>query len=78
MAYGAGLFSGGMIVLFVLEGPINHRVFGMHVERVMVLEAKPSTIVIIDNLSSREGSAANRSARSLGRQPSISRRTRPT
>lgn len=51
----AGLSSGGMIAPFVLDGPINRRVFEMYVERVLVPELKPGSIVIMDNLSSHKG-----------------------
>jgi transposase len=44
-----------MMAPFVLDGPINRRVFEMYVERVLAPELMPGSIVIMNNLSSHKG-----------------------
>jgi transposase len=53
----AGLSSGGMIAPFVLDGPINRRAFEMYVERVLVPELKPVSIIIMDSPSSHKAAS---------------------
>lgn len=50
----AGLTLRGMIAPFVLAGPINRVSFEAYVERVLIPDLQPGSIVIMDNLSSHK------------------------
>jgi transposase len=51
----AGLAATGMIAPFVLDGPINRIAFETYIEKVLVPELEPGSVVIMDNLSSHKG-----------------------
>ena len=44
-----------MVAPFVLDGPINRNAFETYVERVLVPELRKGDIVVMDNLSSHNG-----------------------
>ena len=53
----AGLRVSGIMVPFVLDGPINRNAFETYVEKVLVRELLPGDIVMMDNSSSHKGPA---------------------
>ena len=62
----AGLTVRGMIAPFVLDGPINRRVFDTYVEKVLVPELRSGDIVIMDNLSSHKGPGVRQTIEAAG------------
>ena len=59
----------------VIDGPINGELFTIYVEKVLVPDARPGDIVILDNLGSHKGKHARRPS---GRPVRISSSCRPT
>ncbi|WP_157450006.1 IS630 family transposase [Bradyrhizobium sp. ARR65] len=51
----AGITSTGIIAPWVLDGPINRDAFEVYVDKILIPELKPGSIVIMDNLSSHKG-----------------------
>lgn len=51
----AGLRLEGLAAPFVIDRPINRRIFETYVARVLVPDLRPGDLVIMDNLSSHKG-----------------------
>jgi transposase len=62
----AGLTLRGMIAPFVLNGPINRDAFETYVEKVLVPELRPGSVVVMDNLSSHKGPRARQLVEAAG------------
>lgn len=50
----AGLTLSGLVAPFVIDGAINGEAFEAYVEKVLVPEVTPGTVVIMDNLGSHK------------------------
>ena len=62
----AGLRLEGLAAPFVIDRPINRRIFETYVERVLVPELRPGDVVIMDNLSSHKGPGVRRMIEAAG------------
>ncbi|MBL6459342.1 IS630 family transposase [Belnapia sp. T6] len=65
----AGLRNTGMVAPMVLDGPINGSLFQDYVEQALVLELRPSDIVVMDNLGSHKGASVRAAIEAAGASP---------
>jgi transposase len=64
----AGLRLNGLAAPFVIDQPINRRIFETYVERVLDPDLRPGDVVIMDNLSSHKGPAVRIMIEAAGAQ----------
>lgn len=62
----AGLTCQGIVAPFMFPGSINAEIFKLYVEKVLVPELKPGSIVVVDNLSSHKAQGAAQALRKAG------------
>ncbi len=62
----AGLRAGSMIAPFVIKGAMNGPAFAAYVEKVLVPELAPGTVVILDNLAIHKNLQAAKALREAG------------
>lgn len=51
----AGLRNSGIVAPFVIDAPVNRKIFETWVERVLVPELRAGDVVVMDNLGSHKG-----------------------
>ena len=62
----AGLTADAMIAPWVIKGAMDGPAFAAYVEKVLVPELAPGTVVILDNLATHKNSAAAKAMRDAG------------
>ncbi|WP_425412288.1 IS630 family transposase [Neptunicoccus sediminis] len=62
----AGLSAGSMIAPWVIKGAMDGAAFAAYVEKVLVPELAPGTVVILDNLATHKNAAAAKVMRDAG------------
>jgi len=62
----AGLGADSMIAPWVIKGAMNGAAFAAYVEKVLVPELSPGTVVILDNLATHKNAAAAKAMRDAG------------
>ena len=62
----AGLTADAMIAPWVIKGAMDGQAFAVYVEKVLVPELAPGTVVILDNLATHKNAAAAKPMRDAG------------
>jgi len=62
----AGLRNDGLVAPFVINGPMNRRMFECYVETQLAPTLSPGDVVIMDNLSSHKSPIAEKSIKARG------------
>ena len=62
----AGLRCGALTAPFVIDAPMNRRIFETHVETQLAPALKPGDVVILDNLPAHNSAAAEKAIRARG------------
>ncbi|HMR37495.1 MAG TPA: transposase, partial [Paracoccus sp. (in: a-proteobacteria)] len=62
----AGLTADAMIAPWVIKGAMDGPAFAAYVEKVLVPELAPGTVVILDNLATHKNAAAAKAMRDAG------------
>ena len=62
----AGLSADALIAPWVIKGAMDGEAFAAYVERVLVPELEPSTVVILDNLATHKNAAAAKAMHEAG------------
>lgn len=62
----AGLSAGSMIAPWVIKGAMDGPAFAAYVEKVLVPELAPGTVVILDNLATHKNATAAKAMRDAG------------
>ncbi|KZX97860.1 DDE endonuclease [Sulfitobacter sp. HI0082] len=62
----AGLSAGSMIAPWVIKGAMDGAAFAAYVEKVLVPELAPGTVVILDNLATHKNASAAKAMRDAG------------
>jgi transposase len=66
MTFVAALRHDGIVAPWVIDGPINGRIFQTYVEQVLVPTLRPDDIVVVDNLGSHKAPAIRQAIRAAG------------
>jgi transposase len=66
MTFVAALRHDGIVAPWVIDGPINGRIFQTYVEQVLVPTLRPDDIVVMDNLGSHKAPAIRQAIRAAG------------
>ena len=62
----AGLTADALIAPWVIKGAMDGPAFAAYVEKVLVPELAPGTVVILDNLATHKNAAAAKAMRDAG------------
>ena len=62
----AGLSCGGIVAPRLISGAMGRNAFDTYIEKVLIPEQEPGSVVILDNLSSHKSPAASKALRHIG------------